>query len=220
VAYFGTVAPGAPLPTDAQCAKEIKANPWEPRPQNSAANHSNAFQQGFRLKNSYLASYGARYEGRVTGDFTGTTDEILRWGACKWGFDENTVRAQAVIESNWAQSALGDCNGRPTQAGTHGCESVGILQVRGANIPPTHPGTWPAALSSTAFNVDYTLAVRRLCFDGKETWLRQFNPGYAAGDIWGCIGRWFSGRWHDPGADQYIQRVQAVNAAKPWTNWP
>ena len=31
---------------------------------------------------------------RISGNFTGTTDEILRWGACKWGFEEDFVRAQ------------------------------------------------------------------------------------------------------------------------------
>ena len=29
---------------------------------------------------------------RVTGNFTGTTDMILQWAACKWGIDEDIVR--------------------------------------------------------------------------------------------------------------------------------
>jgi autotransporter family porin len=37
----------------------------------------------------------------VTGHFTGTTDEILQWGAYKWGFDPDLVRANAVDESRW-----------------------------------------------------------------------------------------------------------------------
>ena len=40
---------------------------------------------------------------RVTGNFTGTTDEILQWAACKWGIDEDLVRAQVAIESWWDQ---------------------------------------------------------------------------------------------------------------------
>jgi hypothetical protein len=219
VSYFITLPPGSALPSDAQCARQIAGNPWEPRPQNRTANQTNAWAQGFRLRNSYLASYGPGYENRVTGNYTGTTDQILRWGACKWGFDENTVRAQAVVESWWRQSTLGDCGGGATQPATNGCASVGILQVKGADIPATHPGTWPAAWTSTSFNVDYTLAVRRLCYEGKETWLRDRNPTYAAGDLWGCIGRWFSGSWHDPGANQYIQKVQGAMAAKTWTTF-
>src|SRR4029077_15737793 len=95
VSYFKTLPPGSALPSDAECAREIAKNPWEPRPGNRTANQVNVYAQGFRLRNSYLGSWYPPYEARVTGNFTGTTDEILRWGACKWGFDENTVRAQA-----------------------------------------------------------------------------------------------------------------------------
>ena len=38
-----------------------------------------------------------------TGNFTGTTDEIIQWAACKWGFDEDTLRAQVAKESYWMQ---------------------------------------------------------------------------------------------------------------------
>jgi hypothetical protein len=162
------------------------------------------------LTGSYLEQYG--YQSRVTGNFTGTTDELIQWAACKWGFDEDDVRAQAVQESYWHQSQLGDCN-VTTQPQTHGCSSVGILQVKGADIPPTHPGTWPYAYESTAFNLDYTLAVRRACFEGKETWL---GNGYHAGDEWGCIGRWFSGGWYDAGAQNYISQVKKILADKVW----
>jgi hypothetical protein len=218
IAYFNTLPPGATLPNDAQCASEIARSSWEPRLDNRIANQTNVYTQGFRLQSSYFADFGPSFGARVTGNFTGTTDEILRWAACKWGFDENTVRAQAVIESYWHQSTLGDC-GEQTQPQTNGCSSVGILQVRGADIPPTQPGTWPAAWTSTAFNADYTLAIRRLCYEGKETWLRDFNSTYAAGDLWGCIGRWFSGRWHDAAADGYIQRVRDTMNARTWTTF-
>ena len=56
---------------------------------------------------------------RVDGDFAGTTDEIIQWAACKWGIDEDIVRAQVIKESCWYQSATGD-NG----------ESWGLGQVR------------------------------------------------------------------------------------------
>ena len=214
-AKYTTLPPSATLPTDQQCASEASSDPWEPRPDNRAPNLTNAWSQGFRLRGSYLAATAPGYEERVTGNFTGTTDQILRWAACKWGFDEDDVRAQAVIESYWRQSLLADCRGT-TQPETNGCASVGLLAVKGADIPATHPGTWPAARTSTAFNVDYALAVRRLCYDGKETWMRQFNATYAAGDVWGCIGRWFSGRWHDPNAETYIQRVRATLSARTW----
>ena len=40
---------------------------------------------------------------RVDGRFTGTTDEIFQWAACKWGLPDNLIRADAVIESTWFQ---------------------------------------------------------------------------------------------------------------------
>jgi len=212
---FVTLPPGSALPSDAECAARVRRSSFEPRPQNFLANNNNVYAQGARLIGNDL--YG--YEDRVTGNFTGTTDEILQWGACKWGIDENIVRAQAVQESSWDQAALGDCRGG-TVPDTHGCQSVGILQVKGANIPPTHPGTWPYAYESTAFNVDYTYAVWRSCYEGKETWL---GSGYRAGDEWGCVGRWFSGNWYGAagggatGTSQgYISSVQRIMANEVW----
>jgi hypothetical protein len=212
---YTTLSPGAALPSEAQCASEIARDPWEPRPENRTANMTNAWATGFRLRSSYIGTIFPAYEQRVTGNFTGTTNEIIRWAACKWGFDEEDVRAVAVIESTWRQSHLGDCRYR-TQPETNGCASVGLMQIKGANIPATHPGTWPAALTCTAFNLDYTLAVRRLCYEGKETWLKQTNGSYAAGDLWGCIGRWFSGNWRDAAAERYITDVRATLNARPW----
>ena len=155
-----------------------------------------------------MQNYG--YQGRVTGNFTGTTDEIIQWGACKWGIDEDIVRAQAVQESNWHQSDLGDCDGGVAPGG---CQSVGILQVKGADSPPTYPGTWPYASRSTAFDVDFMLGIMRACYEGKETWL---GNGYHAGDIWGCVGRWFSGDWYQNSQD-YISLIQKHLAVKAWS---
>ena len=47
--------------------------------------------------------------------------------------------------------------------------------------------------------MDAALAARRNCFEGAETWL---GGTYAKGDLWGCMGLWFSGRWHDQPAEQ------------------
>ena len=41
---------------------------------------------------------------RINGRFTGTTKEILRWAACKWGIDQSIVFAQAAVESWWRQT--------------------------------------------------------------------------------------------------------------------
>ena len=40
---------------------------------------------------------------RVSGQYVGTTDEILQWAACKWGIADNVLRAVAERESGWYQ---------------------------------------------------------------------------------------------------------------------
>ncbi len=209
-----TLPPGSPLPSDGDCAASVVRSAWEPRPANATANARNLYAAGVRAATSYTDP-AQSYLFRVTGNFSGTTDEIIQWAACKWGFAVDTVRAQAVVESYWRQSTLGDC-GAHTQPQTNGCASVGLLQVKGADISATHPNTWPYAWESTAWNVDYALAVRRACYDGKITWLHDNNPAYGPGDLWGCIGEWFSGDWHDAGAAQYIATVQQTLAAREW----
>jgi autotransporter family porin len=142
---------------------------------------------------------------RVTGNFTGTTDEIIQWGACKWGFDENTLRAQAAKESYWSMLSVGD-NG----------ESFGIMQVRSTTF--RNNGVFPNAQSSTAFNIDIYLATWRDCLDGKDTWLNTVERGgqYGPGDAWGCIGKWFSGRWYTQPSVDYIHAVQDYLNQQIW----
>src|SRR6202043_896238 len=88
---------------------------------------------------------------QITGNFSGTTDEILQWVACKWGIDENMLRAMAISESNWHQNYRGDYinNRADCPPGTwdgRGCyQSYGILQLKYS----TFPGTWPMSRYDT-----------------------------------------------------------------------
>jgi hypothetical protein len=228
-APFVTLPLGAPLPSEEECARMVRQqgrSSFELHPENHAANQTNVYREGHRFPAHDLDGYGAR----VTGNFTGTTDEIFQWAACKWGFDVDTVRAQAVQESEWNQALLGDCHPRQaTQPDTRHCASMGIMQVKGANIPPDHPYTYPHAMRSTAFNVDYTLATRRHCYAGKVDWLHDADVRsengrpYGPGDEWGCMGLWFSGRWYDSGAVRYLYQrsnlgngIQYYYQQKPW----
>jgi autotransporter family porin len=89
-----------------------------------------------------------------------------------------------------------------------------LLQVRYVYFP----GAFPAAIDSTAFNVDTAYAVWRACYEGYEWWLRDAQaPGhpYQAGSVEGCIGRWFSGAWFDQGAQNYIGCVQRIVDGRP-----
>ena len=189
---FATLPVGSALPTDATCASRVRAAP-EVRAANVPYNNTGGFG-------------GNSLYPRVSGGFTGTTDEILQWVACKWGIDENVVRAQIVRESYWDHRTVGD-NG----------ESFGLGQVR----VPYHDTAFvnDNAKRSSSYNVDYTYAVWRECFEGRLTWLNTVERGreYAAGDLWGCLGVWFSGRWYTSAALNYIGLVQSDLNQRVWT---
>jgi hypothetical protein len=225
-ARFTTLPPGATLPSGAQCATWVRAHPYpETKGSNRRANQTTGHSVGTAFFQGDDPRAGVRIAARVDGQFTGTTREILRWAACKWGVDEDLVLAQAAIESWWRQDTLGDWTGDATRCapgrglGVDGrpgqCpESFGILQNR---YPYEKPG-WPGIASSTAMNADLAYAIWRTCFEGYEEWLNTVDRGqtYAAGDAWGCVGRWFSGRWHEATGDQYVGRVRGYLAQRIW----
>ena len=45
---------------------------------------------------------------------------------------------------------------------------------------------------------------------------RLARRSYKAGDIWGCIGLWYSGQWHSAAADGYIARVKGYMNQQIW----
>lgn len=220
--------PGSTLPSDAECAARVQRAP-ETRWANFTYNITRGSQ---RLGSDFFGGSDPRANleiaARVTGDYAGTTDEILQWAACKWGFPVDVLRAQAAVESWWRQSAQGDWGFYPGRCPpAHGpgvddpldrsdeCpESWGILQMR----YPYHTSAWPGMSTSTAFQVDTALAVWRACYEGYEGWLNQVDRGreYAPGDAWGCVGRWYAGRWHTPPADVYIDRVASYLTNRVW----
>lgn len=209
VGHFGTMPPGAQLPSDSTCAASVRPAA-ERRPSNTTANHT----AGVGPTDGYP---------RVTGNFTGTTDEIIEWVACKWGIDEDVVRAQIAKESWWHQDAGGDltsdqslCHPLERTASGPCPESIGLGQVR-----YRYHGVAFAngnAIYSSAANLDYTYAVWRSCYEGDLTWLNTVERGtdYAAGDLWGCLGVWYSGRWHVPLAETYIAAVEDNLATRIW----
>ncbi|HEX5287452.1 MAG TPA: hypothetical protein VFX25_01175 [Streptosporangiaceae bacterium] len=201
-----------------------------PQPENKAANERDNHITGQHVGAHFFAGgdspqADALLAGRIDGNFTGTTAEILRWAACKWGIDQDVVFAQAAAESWWQQGTLGDWGSDASacppghQPGADGkagqCpQSYGILQ----NRYPFEPASWPGIGDSTAMNADTAYAIWRSCYDGYETWLNTVPRGqtYAKGDLWGCVGRWFAGRWHTAPAQQYVAKVQQYLSERIW----
>jgi autotransporter family porin len=188
-APFTTLPVGAALPSGAECAARVRTAS-EVRPENAAPNANAGSRANANTRTDWPGF------ARVDGAFSGTTDEIIQWAACKWGIDEDIARAQVIKESYWYMSANGD-NG----------ESWGLGQVRDTAHPSAFQYPAVNARNSSAYNLDYTYASWRACYEGAYTWLNDVerNGTYGAGDVWGCLGVWFSGRWY-VNTDAYLNR--------------
>ena len=207
------VGVGGTLPSEAQCAARVRPTA-ENRPANGPFNRT----RGVSANNE---------NPRVTGNFVGTTDEIIQWAACKWGLDVTWARNQAAAESFWRQNdSFGDFGSDPAAClpghpiGADGVpgqcpQSVGLLQVR----YPFHRSAFENnnAIRSTAYNADYAWSFWRRCFEGQFTWLNSVERGrqYAAGDGLGCMGMWFAGRWYTSAAIGYMGRVPSASGLIP-----
>ena len=160
----------------------------------------------------------------ISGDFTGTTQQILEWAACKWGVNQDVVFAQAAAESSWNQSHVSDWGSDPTLCPPgHGLGDDGVrASARKATEscrPSTSSGRRPPAITeSTAMNVDVAYAIWRSCFNGDEVWLQNSaSPAhpYRSGDLWGCVGRWSRAAGHLRRRG-YIERLQHLLQEKVW----
>ena len=227
--------------SDLEAASRVLRKSWEPRPDNALFNHTVPTPDQLKQIQvpKYINARGHATLHAVTGQFTGTTDEILQWGAYKWGFDPDLVRANAVDESYWHQHLIGDIgNG----------VSLGILQIKSRYHGSTCPQSphFPTAVdptsvhsiqqylagepsclayNSTAFAVDYRLAYLRACMNKSITYLFKYEPvaghsRYADANgeelLWGCVGSWYSGYFWDNDSIDYIQRILDFYAQKPW----
>jgi hypothetical protein len=216
---YSSTQPAGFMPlSDAQAAALVTRKTWEPRSDNATANayvpsdsalasfHANSGQQP-------LASYVTGRDGISAP----VTDELIQWAAWKWGIDEDTIRAVAVNESDWHQSMLGDYRGGPipeTGCSASSCPtSFGITQIKDQWHDSGHGGTYPLSRTSTAFNLDYYGRWLRSCMNGLETWLTR-----TTGDLWGCVGAWFSGSWHS-GSDSYVASARNALANKTWLSY-
>ena len=134
----------------------------------------------------------------MDGNHTGSTEEILRWAADKWGFDDLGVpeisKAMAVVETWWRQEHVGANYGE-----------LGILQVNPGAWPDAGPAAW-----STAYSADYAMAVVRHHYDG-QSWLGAATQGDLRNAIaaWECGCGWNGGGW-------YTTRVFGYLETKPW----
>jgi autotransporter family porin len=232
--HFSTLPPGSALPGGAACAGRVPRRGFEPRPENAVANRTTATGEQlaiFRADSWVAVDERARtyIRQRIDGAFTGTTDEIIAWAACKWGLEDDVMRAAAAVQSEWRQPleggvAVGDCPPGVTPAGDGSCPHVfGIFAVNYDAEASAH-STWPALRDSTAFNADYMGGFLRMCFERYVTWLDDpsVTPAadgpYVAGDVWECLGFASAGRWRNPEARAFTASVRDAYDGRPWTS--
>jgi hypothetical protein len=229
--YLGLSAVGTygRLPDDAGAAAAVHRSTWEIRPGNTPFNRT--VPKGLKLRpvdprsHAYDPRWNRVIVHRISGHFTGTTDEILQWSAAKWGLPDEVLRTVAVMESDWDQHNTGDpvppqkCP-YPTREPT--CPvSFGLVGVNSRSFA----GIYPWNRDSTAANADMLGGWLRGCYEGWVWWLRDHGNTtrgrYRSGDLWGCVGAWFSGDWYDGrvgtrSAVDYVDRAKTWYDAKPW----
>lgn len=231
--YFGLKPVGsyAFLPDDAAAGALVHRSAWELRPGNSAYNQTKPGHLAVHQVDPASGAYDPRWNryiiDRISGNFTGTTDEIFQWAAVKWGIPDNLIRAIAFMESDWNQSTYGDFTDNRAQCPpgyqTLPCPvTFGIVGTKSTSWP----GIFPWNRDSTAAAVDVLGAWLRGCYEGWVWWLRQYgnrsHGTYHAGDLWGCVGAWYSGNWLDGSASQpdtgenYIYKAQYWYRVRPW----
>jgi hypothetical protein len=88
---------------------------------------------------------------------------MFSWAGCRWGVDEDTLRAVAVIESTWHQSTWGDrCGGSDPTIG-----SFSVVQIKNKDCNGSLVwGGMPDVVQSTALAVDLYAARTRACYNG------------------------------------------------------
>ena len=192
---------GSPALSDAEAASHVRPVAEIRSRTNDIPNHrvpTSSELSTFYAAQAKLDAWNVNpYAQQVTGNFTGTTDEIIQWAAWKWGIDEDLIRAQATTESWWKQDGV-------HQDGSY--YSYGIMQVLNK-----YAGTDPLAKNSTAFNVDFYAATFRFVYDGLNKWFMDVPHGqnYVAGDQWGSVGAWYAGAWWTDAAVWYINIVKS-----------
>jgi Bacterial Ig domain len=138
--HYSMLGPGASLPNVADCVNAVNASAI---PENAPWNQNDGTGYNYNKPPpggvpSYFYTYAPAGNelphadfAKVDGNYSGSTDDLIRITACKWGIDEDYVRAQAWIEDGWHQ----DC------AAAHG--GIGCRVAGDMNSPAGDPSGLP-----------------------------------------------------------------------------
>lgn len=236
--YFDQRPAGEPLPLAQDCGAAVQRSSWEPRPENQQWNAASQVPN----PTPTIPPWGGMTDTwnqrlvRVTGQTPGfdddstppETDELIQFFACKWGLDDNWIRAQAVAESSWRQRFGGDWHPdtgsncaanaprRVVNGVTECAESLGLTQVR-TRFRPAEISPW--VFDSTSYHLDYYAWEFRGCLEGQKFVGNPNNPQglSAANDLPNCIANWFSGCWPmSCNGTNYYNTVKSHHDNRTW----
>jgi hypothetical protein len=190
VSYYSTLGYKAALPTESSCVAEVSARPTSERVAgNTPFNRPPIGSIPASFYSNPTPTKGDAQSvadfSTVDGRFTGFTDDIIRVYACKWGVDEDVIRAQGMTETGWDQGGAGDqktSQSQCVQTGFTALWNSSIAEPDGSvvNCPNccfqswslwqtkvwNNDTTWPMIMQSTSFAADYRYADQRSCMNG------------------------------------------------------
>jgi len=227
--HYSMRGPGAALPSEASCAQQVDASPiveFAPWNENDGTGYDSNQPPPEPIP-SYFYTYAGASElphsdfANVDGSYAGTTDDIFRVYACKWGIDEDYIRAQALVESHWHQ----DC---AVVNGGSGCNDGGDLNnpagcAKGLPVTPLTPDGQFCALEGFAGleapnQYDSWSIVQNKVYYEWMTWpmMQQSTPfavDYRYAEMRGCVNGDQYGYYHSQNPSSATDYENAVVAA-------
>lgn len=229
--HYSMRGPGATLPSESSCATQVNASPIAenaPWNQNDGTGYNSNVPPSGGVP-SYFYQYAPCCGvmpnsdfATVDGAYAGTTDDIFRVYACKWGIDEDYIRAQAWIESGWHNDCAAAHGGTGCRVG--GDENNPAGCTTGLPITPISPSGQFCGMEgfgglTSPNQYDSWSIVQNKVYYQWMTWPMMeestpFGVDYRYAEMRGCVNgdqySYFNSQSSTSGSDYQ----NAVNAAK------
>jgi hypothetical protein len=140
--HYSMLGPGTTLPSESSCVSTVSASPL---PENAPWNEDDGSPAHFNSNQPPAGGVPSYFYqnapcctelpnsdfANVDGNYSGTTDDLIRITACKWGIDEDYIRAQSEIESAWHQDCAAanggtGCNEGGDYNNPNGCTPTSV----------------------------------------------------------------------------------------------
>jgi len=230
--HYSMQGPGASLPSAAACISTVNASPI---PENAPWNQNDGTGYNYNkpppggVPSYFYQNAPAGNElphadfANVDGNYSGSTDDLIRITACKWGIDEDYVRAQAWIEDGWHQdcaaahggigcrvggdlnSPAGDPSGLAVTSITPGGVFSAIDGYGNPGLPTDHWDSW----SMLQTKVYYEWMTWPMIQDSTS-----FGLDFRFAEMRGCVNGDQTSYYNSQSSSQGTDYQNAVNAAR------